>query len=100
MMTSAEAQDWQRRRAVGQRRYVLRATFIGTLPFLVIGLIVVRLFRNQDPKFVILVAAAAVVISLAGELLFSSALWLIQERRYRKRTEAEDRGELPRTVGV
>ena len=99
-MTTAEAQDWQRRRTLGLRRYVLRATLIGTLPFLVIGLVFVWLLRNWEPEFVLLVAAAGVVISLAGEFLFSSAWWHIQERRYRKRTEAEDRGELPRTVGV
>jgi hypothetical protein len=100
MMTTAEAQDWQRRRTVGLRRYVLRATLIGTLPFFVIGLVFVWLLRHRDPEFVILVATAAVVISLAVELLFSSAWWLIQQRRYRKRIEAEGRGELPRTVGV
>jgi len=100
MMSTAEVQDWQRNHTRGLRRYLLHETLTGTLPFFVIGVVVIWLFRDQDLRFPVLMAVAGVLISLAVTVLFSLALWFFQERRYRKRVEAEARGELPRSVGV
>jgi hypothetical protein len=101
-MSGPEAQEWHRKRGRGLRRYLLRNALAATSPFLATGLLLLWLFRNQSlaRDFLPWVIAVGVAISLALDVLFSIAWWFFQEGRYRRRLEAEARGELPRAVGV
>ena len=102
MISGPEAQEWHRKRSRGLRRYLVRNALGGALPFVATGLLLLWLFRHQSLArgFLLWVIAAGVAISLGLDVLFSTAWWFFQEWRYRRRLEAEARGELPRAVGV
>jgi peptidoglycan biosynthesis protein MviN/MurJ (putative lipid II flippase) len=103
MMTKAEAQGWRQSRARGRRPFLVRETLkSGAFPFAVTLLVLWWSGRHLSisREFIVRMAWIGALVWLVGGFLFAVAFWLLQERRYRRRIEAEERGELPRTVGV
>ncbi len=102
MMSSAEVQGWQRSRSRGQVRFLARETLRGLVMFVLTSSVLwwmgAKLAIPGD--FVRRMTLIGFAIWVGGAILFGVLLWLVQERRYKKRIQAEARGELPRTAGA
>lgn len=103
MMTAGELREWRLSRARGRTRFLLRETLKGgALPFVLTLFVLWWSGRHLSvsSEFLARMAWIGALVWLVGGLLFAVASWLFQERRYRRRIEAEERGELPRTAGA
>jgi hypothetical protein len=103
MMTAGEFQEWRLSRARGRTQFLLRETLKGgALPFVVTLLVLWWSGRHLSVSsdFLVRLAWIGGLVWLVGGFLFAVASWLFQERRFRRRIEAEKRGELPRTTGA
>jgi peptidoglycan biosynthesis protein MviN/MurJ (putative lipid II flippase) len=103
MMTSAEVATWRRSRTSGRGKFLLRETLkSGALPFAATLMVLWWSDRQLSisREFLVRMAWIGALVWVSGGFVFAVASWQFQERRYRRRIEAEERGELPRTEGA
>jgi hypothetical protein len=102
VMTSAEAQAWQRSRSRGRTRFLAWKTLRGFVLFVLTS----ALFwwmgaRREIPgEFVRRMTLIGLLAWVGGSLLFGALWWLLQERRYDRRMQAEAGREGPSTTGA
>jgi hypothetical protein len=102
MITFAEAQGWQRSRSRGLRRFLAREAFRGLVMFVVTsGVLWWMGARLTIPGgFVRRMTLFGFLIWVGGGVLFGALSWILQERRYQSRMEAEARREVRSTTGA